>query len=148
VWTEVIYPEGFLVPVNGSCNLRKNGRPKGAKGKYTRVLRQAIVLAAEKSKNSKSSNLEGYCLFLADDRPELFVSLLARLLPIQARIETENHGVGDVTNIINFNMPLSEMVNVFESRIKSAYMPTASLSGPDDDDENYIEHSDVGEFDA
>jgi len=128
------------VSVNGSSNLKFNGRKQGATGKHTRVLKQALIYAAEKSKHSKSSNLESYCIWLADDRPELFVSLLGRLLPIQARIETHNQGNVNIQQL-NINMPLSEMVSTFEQRIMSAYTP-AALAAPTDM-EPYIEHEDT-----
>ena len=64
--------------------------------------------------------LVGYLLYLADDKPELFVPLLAKLLPLQVR--AKNEGGGPV-NRINPNMPVSEMISNFEQVIKSAYMP-------------------------
>jgi len=130
-----------VVAVNGSAQyLQRAGRKPGSGGKATRVLKQALIYAAEKSKHSKSSNLEGYCIWLADDRPELFVSLLGRLLPIQARVEMQNSGGSTNINMININMPLSEMVSTFEQRIMSAYTP-AALAAPDDPDA-FIEHMD------
>jgi hypothetical protein len=98
----------------------RGGRPKGAPNKTTRALKEAIILAAEKSKHSKAHDLEGYLLYLADEKPELFVPLLAKLLPLQVR--AKNEGDGPV-NLINPNMSVSEMISNFEQRVKAAYMP-------------------------
>jgi len=46
----------------------RGGRPKGAPNKTTRALKEAIILAAEKSKHSKAHDLEGYLLYLADEK--------------------------------------------------------------------------------
>ena len=94
----------------------RGGRPKGAPNKTTRVLKEAIILAAEKSKHSKAHDLEGYLLYLADEKPELFVPLLGKLLPLQVR--AKNEGGGPI-NLINPNMSVSEMIDNFERRIKS-----------------------------
>jgi hypothetical protein len=61
------------------------GRPKGSKNQMTAVLKEAILLAAEQSKHSKDGSLAGYLTYLADNKPELFVPLLARLLPLQEK---------------------------------------------------------------
>src|SRR5690348_2784437 len=98
----------------------RGGRPKGAPNKTTRALKEAIILAAEKSKHSKGGDLEGYLRYLADEKPELFVPLLGRLLPLQVRAKEEI--VGPV-NRINLSMSLSEMVENFERRIKSIHDP-------------------------
>ena len=65
----------------------RGGRPKGAPNKTTRALKEAIILAAEKSKHSKAHDLEGYLLYLADEKPELFVPMLGKLLPLQVQGE-------------------------------------------------------------
>src|SRR5213596_1760160 len=46
----------------------RGGRPKGTPNKTTRALKEAIILAAEKSKHSKAHDLEGYLLYLADEK--------------------------------------------------------------------------------
>jgi hypothetical protein len=52
-------------------------------------MKEAIILAAEQSKHSKTGDLVGYLLFLADDHPELFAPFLGRLLPLQVNAKTE-----------------------------------------------------------
>jgi hypothetical protein len=112
----------------------RGGRPKGAPNKTTRVLQEAIILAAEKSKHSKAHDLEGYLLYLADDKPELFVPLLAKLLPLQVRAKNEDVGPVNLNlNLnpnLNPNMSLSEMINNFERRIKSIHNPLKELAPP------------------
>lgn len=104
---------GYFPPVDGRKNLIP-GRKKGALGKDKRLLRHALILAAEKSRNSQSQDLEGYCIFLADERPDLFVALLGRLILIQAKYVPDDE---DVT-VVNFNMSLVELARAFEARIK------------------------------
>lgn len=61
------------------------GRPKGSSNKSSRVLRDAIILAAEASGENKKGRgeLVGYLKRLADHYPDLFTGLLGRVLPMQ-----------------------------------------------------------------
>jgi hypothetical protein len=97
----------------------RGGRPKGAPNKTTRALKEAIILAAEKSKHSKAGGLVGYLKYLADEKPEVFAPMLGRLLPLQARVK--NEGVSPVK--LHLDMSLPEMINNFENRIKLAQVP-------------------------
>ena len=97
----------------------RGGRPKGAPNKTTRVLQEAIILAAEKSKHSRTGDLEGYLRHLADDKPELFVPLLAKLLPLQVRAKNESGSFVE----LNTNMSLSEMVDNLDRKMKSIQIP-------------------------
>ena len=74
----------LLVPEKGEKHPNA-GRPKGAKNVMTRVLKDAILLAAEESKHSKGGGLAGYLTDIADNNKELFVRLLMRLLPLQEK---------------------------------------------------------------
>ena len=74
----------LLVPEKGEKHPNA-GRPKGAKNVMTRVLKDAILLAAEESKHSNGGGVAGYLTYIADERPDLFVKLLAKLLPLQER---------------------------------------------------------------
>jgi hypothetical protein len=74
----------LLVPEKGEKHPNA-GRPKGAKNVMTRVLKDAILLAAEESKHSNGGGLAGYLTYIADNKPELFVPLLGRLLTLQAK---------------------------------------------------------------
>jgi len=66
--------------------------PRAHRTRPTRALKDAIILAAEKSKHSKAHDLEGYLLYLADEKPELFVPPLGKLLPLQVRAKNEGGG--------------------------------------------------------
>ena len=121
-------------PVDGSKNLVHVGRFKGALCKPNRVLRQALIYAAEKSKNSKDRTLESYCTFLADERPELFVHLLGKIITLQAKINVQHPDQIDRT-LINRSMTLDEMMGKFEWRIRSGYVPPTLADA-------YVEHAD------
>jgi hypothetical protein len=60
----------------------------------TRVLKDAILRAAAESRHAKDNGggLVGYFIYLANERPDLFVRLLAKLLPLQEkeRAQTAN----------------------------------------------------------
>jgi hypothetical protein len=68
---------------------RPVGRAKGTPNKISRGMKDAIVFAAEHSKHSKDGTLEGYLLKVADERMDLFVPLLGRLLPLQINAKTQ-----------------------------------------------------------
>src|SRR5476649_2231164 len=80
----------LLVPQKGEKHPNA-GRPKGSKNVMTRVLKDAILRAAAKSKHAKGGGLAGYLKYIADERPDLFVRLLAKL-PLQEkeRAQTAN----------------------------------------------------------
>ena len=63
----------LLVPEKGEKHPNA-GRPKGAKNVMTRVLKEAIVLAAAESQHAKDNGggLVGYLIHLADERLDLF----------------------------------------------------------------------------
>jgi hypothetical protein len=52
-----------------------------------RLLKEAIVLAAEASKHSKGDGLVGYLTHIADNRPDLFVRLIGKLMQLQGKTE-------------------------------------------------------------
>jgi hypothetical protein len=116
---------------------RRGGRQPGVQNLTTRVLKHALLLAAEESKHSDGS-LKGYCLHLANERPELFVSMLARLIPVQAKIDSDVRIDFDKIRRLTAEMPLDEMVRTFEEKIKSPdYVPRSLLI-----DQNANEHDD------
>ena len=78
----------LLVPQKGEKHPNA-GRPKGAKNVMTRVLKDAVLLAAAESKHAKGGGLAGYLTDIADNNKELFVPLLAKVLPLQEK-ETKN----------------------------------------------------------
>jgi hypothetical protein len=76
----------LLVPEKGEKHPNA-GRPKGSKNVMTRALKDAIVRGAAESKHAKDNGggLVGYAIYLANERPDLFVRLLAKLLPLQEK---------------------------------------------------------------
>ena len=71
---------GSLTPRKGAYNC---DHASGASEKTTRMINEAIVLAAEGSKHSQGLGLVGYLTFLADRHPQTFAGLLYKLLSIQ-----------------------------------------------------------------
>lgn len=68
------------------------GRPKGVPNKTTTLLKDAIILAAEKhGQDGKGKDkLVGYCRMLAADEPKAFATLLGRVLPMHIEGTGEN----------------------------------------------------------
>ena len=61
-----------------------NGRPKGSRNKNTTLLKDAILLAAEKAGNKVGSEgLTSYLEEQAAENPTAFMSLLGKVLPMQ-----------------------------------------------------------------
>jgi hypothetical protein len=75
-----------LVPEKGEKHPNA-GRPKGAKNVMTRALKDAIVRAAAESRHAKDNGggLVGYLTYLANEWPDIFARLLAKLLPLQEK---------------------------------------------------------------
>ena len=76
----------LLVPEKGEKHPNA-GWPKGSKNVMTRVLKDAILLAAAESQHSKANGggLVGYFTYIADNKPELFVRLLIRVMLLQEK---------------------------------------------------------------
>jgi len=111
------------------------GRPVGSANKTTTLMKKALVLAAGRSKHvakEQVRDLTAYLTFLSDDYPPVFAMLLARLIPEQSKPSRDDSN--ERHTIINLNMPVSQMVNVFEQRVRSSYMPKPVLVIDNDDD--------------
>mgnify|MGYP001140226800 CR=1 FL=1 len=63
----------------------KTGRKKGTPNKTTALLKDAILLAAEKTgqDGKGKGGLIGYCRFLAANEPKAFAQLMGKVLPTQ-----------------------------------------------------------------
>lgn len=74
---------------------RRGGRVKGQPNKTTRLLKEAVILAAEQvgADGKGKDGLVGYLRHLAAAEPKAFVQLLARILPLQV------HSTFDPENI-------------------------------------------------
>ena len=72
----------LMVPEKGEKHPNA-GRPKGAKNVMTRKIKEALIRAAGESRHAKDNGggLSGYLTHLANERPDLYVPLLMRLLP-------------------------------------------------------------------
>jgi len=79
----------------------KRGRPKGSQNKTTTLLKDAILLAAEKTglDQKGKDGLTGYLQFLAKEEPKAFSQLLGRVLPLQV-VASVTHHQADVTDEI------------------------------------------------
>ena len=71
----------LLVPEKGEKHPGA-GRPKGAKNVMTRVLKDAILLAAADSQHAKDNGggLDGYLTYIANEHPKVMARLLGRLI--------------------------------------------------------------------
>ncbi len=72
----------LLVPEKGEKHPGA-GRPKGSKNVMTPKLKEALIRAAGESEYAKEygGGLVGYLAHLADERTDLYVPLLMRLMP-------------------------------------------------------------------
>ena len=61
------------------------GRPKGLENKTTKLLKEALIIAAEAvgSDGEGKDGLSGYCEDLARNEKKAFAALMGRLLPLQ-----------------------------------------------------------------
>ncbi len=78
---------------------RRGGRQKGTPNKTTQLLKDAILLAAERvgdPLNGRKGGTVGYLEFLATSEPKAFAGLLGRVLPTQI----EGTGDGGSFNVV------------------------------------------------
>ena len=83
---ELSRPNGQNVEVVDKQRARKAmpispGRPKGSPNRTTRVLKDAILFAAEQA--GGKDGIDGYLKMLAIDYPVAFMGLLGKVLPLQ-----------------------------------------------------------------
>ena len=72
--------------------VRYGGRTKGTPNKVTKLLKDAILMAAETvgADGRGQNGVVGYCQRLAEHEPKAFAGLLAKVLPTQ--VTTEDDG--------------------------------------------------------
>lgn len=118
----------LITPQKGE---RYGGRQKGTQNLTTRCLKHALLLAAEESDHCPEGkqSLAGYCLWLANEKPELYVSMLARLIPQQLKAEINNAP----PQRLDPSMPLDALISAFEMKIKSDYRPRAVIEHDEQD---------------
>src|SRR6266404_1843607 len=70
---------------------RGRGRPKGSRNVLTRVISDAILVAAEQvgEDGKGKGGLVGYLKRVAKKDPKAFCSLLGRVLPLQVQVESK-----------------------------------------------------------
>lgn len=68
------------------------GRPKGTPNKATKLLKDAILKAAEDvgEDNNGKDGIVGYCRHLAKTEPKAFSTLMGKVLPTQVTGDPEN----------------------------------------------------------
>ena len=62
---------------------RRGGRQKGTPNKSTALLKDAILLAAQKAGGDTDTGLVDYLTIQASENPGPFMSLLGKVLPMQ-----------------------------------------------------------------
>jgi hypothetical protein len=112
----------------------RGGRKVGQTNLLTRVMKRALVLAAENSEHSDGS-LVGYVTWIANVHPQLFCNMLGRLVPLEARVQTNGPPLQRLTP----DMDLPTMISEFERKIQDpTYFATPHNTiehSVDDDDE-------------
>lgn len=109
---------------------RRGGRVAGVQNRHTRAMKLAMVEAAEESKHAehRGQSLKAYCLFLADEHPTVFANMLARLIPIQAKVTTNGPPLR-----LDPSMSMEELIRNFEAKIKDVnYRPLPRMLEQDD----------------
>jgi hypothetical protein len=72
------------------------GRPKGSLNKTTALLKDAILLAAQKAGGDGEDGLVNYLQVQAQTNPGPFMSLLGKVLPMTVAGDKDNPVVGEV----------------------------------------------------
>jgi hypothetical protein len=97
---------------------RRVGRQKGAVNKTTRMLKEAILLAAEAVGENKKGKgkLVGYLMFLAKKHPETFSVLLGKLLPLQVNAKVDaTSTLVDGTDVTK--LPVGELAALYREKV-------------------------------
>lgn len=66
------------------------GRPKGSPNKTTKLLKDAILLAAQRAGGAGEEGLVAYLEKQAKENPGPFMSLLGKVLPMQVTGDPDN----------------------------------------------------------
>jgi hypothetical protein len=68
----------------------KGGRKHGVPNKFTRVMREAAILAAEDAKQANGQGLYGYLLWCAENIPHVYLrSVLSKLIPMRVDLNAQ-----------------------------------------------------------
>ena len=74
-------------------------------------MKRALILAAEQSVHSKDGTLVSYVTWIANVHPALFCNMLGRLVPMEAKIQTNG-----VPQRLSSDMSLDQLVSAFEMK--------------------------------
>jgi hypothetical protein len=96
---------------------RFGGRQKGTPNQTTRELKEALFLAAEKSKHSRGEGLVGYLTAVANTRMDLYCAMLGRMIPLQAKVEAES-AVHHIVQGKPLEMMTPQELNEFYQKLK------------------------------
>lgn len=72
------------------------GRPKGALNKTTALLKDAILMAAQRAGGGGEDGIANYLVEQAEKNPGPFMSLLGKVLPMTVAGDKDNPVVGEV----------------------------------------------------
>ena len=80
------------MPRGAAPGERRGGRQKGTPNKTTKILKDAILQAAEEVgvDGEGSGGLVGYCKMVAVASPQAFCGLLGKVLPTQLSTDPDN----------------------------------------------------------
>jgi hypothetical protein len=114
----------------------RGGRVPGQTNITTRLMKRALILAAEQSVHSKDGTLVSYVTWIANEHPALFCSMIGRMVPMEAKIQTN----GPPPRPLDMTMSLPEMISEFERKLHDpTYFAKPRTiehdSDADDDDE-------------
>lgn len=90
------------MPRGAAPGERRGGRQKGTPNKTTKILKDAILQAAEEVgvDGEGGDGLVGYCKMVAVASPQAFCGLLGKVLPTQVTGDPDNPVVQRVENVI------------------------------------------------
>lgn len=75
----------------GPDERRGKGRKKGVPERNTRVLRDALILAAEAAGGGNADGLVTYLTTVATDHPVAFINTLGKVLPLEIKTNGAAH---------------------------------------------------------
>jgi hypothetical protein len=90
---EAVASEPKLSPNTGNAG---KGRPKGSVNKTTAILKDAILMAAQRAGGGEEDGIVNYLETQARENPGPFLSLLGKVLPMTVAGDKDNPIVGEI----------------------------------------------------
>jgi hypothetical protein len=106
------------------------GRQLGSTNAVTRLLKDAVLMAAETSELSGGGKLVGYLRWASENEPKAFMALLSKLLPLQHSVDRFTQTVYRSYEQINLELGHHGLSLEVIEKIKSI-----DVSAPDVDEE-------------